>query len=262
MLFSHLWRARRASDALARPASAPHLFEETAARHLAELVQARRAVADAYENERHRIERDLHDGAQQHVVAALMEVGEARLSPALEADPQARRLLDEAHQTLREGLAALRATVRGISPDELVATGLEEALRRAVDRLDVPARSVVPHPLPVLPESLLASAYFVAVEALVNARKHAPGTPVTVLITAGAQLRISVVDGGPGGAVPTPGHELWGLAQRATALGGGLQVTSPAGGPTQVLCELPLLVHRGEMALPPAPDELPEGDPR
>ncbi|MFT3889514.1 MAG: histidine kinase [Arachnia sp.] len=220
--------------------------EARAARTIAELTASRRAIVDAYEVERRRIERDLHDGAQQYLVAAAMKVGEASLSPAVGADPQLKALLDDASSAIGKGLEALRSTVRGIHPQILSEQGLEAALRDAADNSASAVRIVCPNPLPLLPEGVLAAAYFFACEALANAAKHAPDAPVTVLLAADGDLHVSVVDEGPGGARLLDGHGLAGMRERLAAFGGLLSVSSPVGGPTRVAALIPLLLNRGE----------------
>lgn len=223
--------------------------EEQAARTIAELTASRRAIVDAYEVERRRIERDLHDGTQQYLVAAAMKLGEARLAPAIEADPALGQLLAEAQTALAQGLAALRATVRGIHPQVLSEQGLAVALSDVANAAASPVRIVVPHPLPELPEGVLAAGYFFACEAIANAAKHAPGAAVTVLLTADDALRVSVVDAGPGGAQLVPGHGLAGMRERLAAFGGEMTLSSPPGGPTQLVASLPVLLSRGESAV-------------
>ncbi|MDF1488598.1 sensor histidine kinase [Tessaracoccus caeni] len=220
--------------------------EARATRTIAELTASRRAIVDAYEVERRRIERDLHDGAQQYLVAAAMKVGEASLSPSVAADPQLKALLDDASSAITKGLEALRATVRGIHPQILSEQGLEAALHDVAQGSPSEVRIVCPNPLPRLPEGVLAAAYFFACEALANAAKHAPGATVTVLLAADKDLRASVMDDGPGGARLLSGHGLAGMRERLAAFGGVLSVSSPAGGPTQVAALIPLLLNRGE----------------
>ncbi|WP_297742967.1 sensor histidine kinase [uncultured Tessaracoccus sp.] len=235
------FRARRKPRALSH--------EERAARTIRELTESRRVIVDAYEVERRRIERDLHDGAQQYLVAAKMQLGEAQLSPALANDPALAALLRDAQHTLQQGLDSLRATVRGIHPQALVELGLEAALTDVANATSDDVRIICPNPLPELPEGVLAAAYFFAVEAITNARKYAPGKPIDVLLTAGATLRISVVDQGPGGATFVDGHGLAGMRERLAAFGGSLTLSSPDGGPTQVAASIPLLLRRGEGGL-------------
>lgn len=214
-----------------------------------ELTASRRTIVDAYEVERRRIERDLHDGAQQYLVAAMMQLGEAQLSPAVEHDPALASLLAEALSTLRQGLEALRATVRGIHPQALVELGLEAALTDVAESAADDVRIFCPNPLPTLPEGVLAAAYFFTVEAITNARKHAPGSPVTVLLAADQALRVSIIDQGPGGARFVEGHGLAGMRERLAAFGGELSLSSPDGGPTQLAASIPLLLQRGEGGL-------------
>ena len=213
------------------------------------LTASRRAIVDAYEIERRRIERDLHDGTQQYLVAGAMRLGEARLSPTVQADPAVARLLAEAQAAIQRGLDALRATVRGIHPEILSEQGLAAALADVAGTAALPVRIVCPNPLPDMPEGVLASAYFFACEAIANAAKHAPDASVSVLLAADSHLRVSVVDNGPGGARFTDGHGLAGMRERLAAFGGELTISSPPGGPTQVLAVVPLLLNRGEPAV-------------
>ena len=215
---------------------------------LAQLVESRRIIVEAFEIERRRIERDLHDGTQQYLVTAAMKVGEAQLSGALAADPELAQRLQEAQAALQSALDSLRATVRGIHPQVLVDHGLAAALQEVAASYGDHVRIVVPHSLPTIPSPVLAAAYFFTTEALANAAKHAPGAPVTVLVNAGANLRVSVVDQGPGGAHVRAGGGLEGMGERLATFGGELEIVSPAGGPTQVSAEIPLLLRRGERA--------------
>ncbi len=220
--------------------------EREAERRIADLTASRREIVEAYEVERRRVERDLHDGAQQYLVAAAMLVGEARASATDGGDPALIELLGRASDQLAQGLEALRSTVRGIHPATLLEQGLDAALQEVADRSPTPVRVVCPHPLPEVPEGVLVSAWFFACEAIANAAKHAPGAPVTVLLGADADLRVSVVDTGPGGASIVPGGGLSGLRERIAAFGGQVTLSSPPGGPTQVAASIPLLLLRGE----------------
>ena len=216
------------------------------AREVEELARSRRVIVDAYEIERRRIERDLHDGTQQYLVSAAMKLGEAMLAPGVEADPALKTLLGEARSSLAAGLESLRETVRGIHPTILTERGLVAALEDIAAESGRNIRVVAPNPLPDVPEGVLAASYFFAAEALANAAKHAPGAPVTVLVAADGALRISVVDMGPGGARIVPGHGLSGLRERLAAFGGTMTISSPVGGPTQVAAVIPLLLLQGE----------------
>lgn len=219
--------------------------EERQAAEIARLTASRRAIADAYEVERQRIERDLHDGTQQYLVAASIKLGEA----SLDLTGEAAQLVAAAKKDLDAGLAALRTTVHGIHPQVLKDHGLVAALSDVASSYGPHVSVFAPHPLPSLSPSVLAVGYFFGAEALTNAAKHAPGAPVTVLVTSDADLHISVVDEGPGGAAVVPGQGLAGMAQRLEAFGGALTLSSPPGGLTRVACSIPLLLDRGASGL-------------
>lgn len=221
-------------------------YEEEAARKIAALTASRRAIADAYEIERQRIERDLHDGTQQYLVAAAIKLGEAEL----DADGGVAKLISAAKQDLEQGLHSLRSTVRGIHPQVLSDRGLVAAVRDRAAAYGPHVEVYAPHPLPRLSPSVLAAGYFFTVEALTNCAKYAPGEKVSVLLTADHSLSISVVDQGAGGARIVPGHGLAGMRDRLEAFGGTLSVRSPEGGPTAVIASIPLLLNRGESGIP------------
>ena len=211
------------------------------AEHLRELRRSRREIVGAFEIERRRIERDLHDGAQQFLVAATMKMGEAALS--LSPDSIEGRLLAAAQDDAELAMKALRETVHGIHPQVLRDIGLEAAIRDLAERFgSVEVRC--PNPLPSLPAGITASGYFFVSEALTNAAKY--GGPATVLLAADEMLHITVTDRGEGGAVIRPGHGLSGMKERLAAFGGTLSVSSPQGGPTELRAVMPLLLNIGE----------------
>ncbi|MDO5025270.1 MAG: histidine kinase [Trueperella sp.] len=225
---------------------------------LRELTASRREIVNAFEIERRRIERDLHDGAQQHLVAAGMAIGEAELVLSqLQADSAetAQLMADLADILARaanantQALAALRRTVDGIHPKVLSDLGLEMAVRNAAENSRLPVKVVVPNPLPPLPEGVVAAAYFLVSECLTNVAKYAPGAQATVLLAADENLHVSVVDTGPGGAHLVPNGGLAGLRERLSAFGGTLSCHSPAGGPTTISGKIPLLLFQGESAI-------------
>ena len=218
--------------------------EAASAAAIHQLTASRRKIAEAYEIERLRIERDLHDGAQQFFVAAAMKLGEARLDIS---SP----LLDDAARDLTNGLNALRMTVRGIHPRELTDRGLVAAIETAAAQYGPHVSVRAPHPLPRIDASVLAAAYFFTAEALTNAAKYAPGAPVNVLITCDHTLNITVTDGGNGGAHFRPTGGLGGMRERIAAFGGSVELNSPAGGPTTVIARIPLLLFRGESGIAP-----------
>jgi signal transduction histidine kinase len=212
--------------------------QEVADRRVAELEESRAAAVDSAEAERRRIERDLHDGAQQRLVALAMDLGDAR--ERLESDPEGgRALVAEAHEEAKAALKEIRDLVRGIHPVILEDRGLDAALSAIVARSPVPVRldiDVAERP----PAAVESTAYFVVAEALTNVARHAEATGAVVTIArAGDRLVIEVRDDGRGGARPDLGTGLTGLHDRVTAHGGTMHVVSPPGGPTTLLVELP-----------------------
>ena len=201
-------------------------------------VEASRAAAvDAGEAERRRIERDLHDGAQQRLVALAMDLGQARTQ--LDSNPEeVARLVIEAHEEAKRALTDLRDLVRGIHPAILEDRGLDAALSAVVARCPVPVNlsvSLAARP----PAAVESTAYFVVSEALVNVARHSRATRATVSIAgSGNRLVIEVTDNGVGGADAALGTGLAGLGERVEAVGGWLRVISPTGGPTTILAEL------------------------
>ncbi len=225
---------------------------------VAKLTESRREIVAAFEIERRRIERDLHDGAQQYLVMASMDVGEADLllDSAImdgmvvpEKMRQVRCLLSKAQNDADEALRALRHTVAGIHPKVLSDLGLEAAVRNLAAECPLEVTVKVPHPLPPIPEGVIAAGYFLVAEALTNAAKYAPEARVSVLLAADDDLLLSVVDDGPGGAVVHPDHGLAGMRERLAAFGGTFTVMSPPGGPTSVSGRIPLLLRRGEFGV-------------
>ncbi|WP_424211034.1 sensor domain-containing protein [Streptomyces sp. BI20] len=216
---------------------------------LRELAGSRDRLAHSFEAERRRIERDLHDGAQQRLVVLGMTLGlAARELRGVERARDAAELVERARAEAKEALAQLRDLVRGIHPRVLTEHGLAAALREVAARHPAPVDLRLDLPeAPDLPERVAAAAYFAGVEALANAAKHAPGAPVRMrgALVPGAPaadptLVVSVTDLGPGGADTTRvGGGLAGLADRLAVVGGVLTVSSPPGGPTLVRWEIP-----------------------
>ena len=202
-------------------------------------AEARRSVAvESAESERQRIERDLHDGAQQRLVALAMDLGRAR--EQFERDPErARELITDAHEEAKAALSELRDLVRGIHPAVLSDRGLDPALSAVVARVDVPVEFDVQVPRRLSP-AIESTAYFVVTEALTNVVRHAKATRAKVTVAqAGGRLIIEVSDDGVGGADSATGTGLAGLAKRVESLGGWLRVVSPVGGPTTLMAEIP-----------------------
>jgi signal transduction histidine kinase len=208
------------------------------ARAVADLRRSRVDLVDAFETERRRIERDLHDGVQQRLVALTMTLGSAELDvpegPGLE-------LVRAAHRQAEDALEELRTTVRGIHPRVLVDHGLAAAVHEVADRSPVPV-SVELRLDERLPGPVEAAAYFVVSEALTNVARHAGARRVAVHgWRQGDTFVLTVHDDGVGGARVdrSAGSGLAGLAVRLDALGGELRVSSPVGGPTEVRMEAP-----------------------
>ncbi|MFI1383380.1 sensor histidine kinase [Embleya sp. NPDC020886] len=186
-----------------------------------------------------RLERDIHDGPQQRLVRLAMELG--RAEHYLDSRPETvRAALADAIVQTREALDELRALSRGIAPPILVDRGLNEALAALA------ARSTVPAELDTVPlerrpaAGVETAAYFVVAESLTNVAKHSHAHRCTIeLRHSGGSLRVRVTDDGVGGAASAKGHGLRGLDERLHAVGGRLEIDSPAGGPTTIIAELP-----------------------
>ena len=208
------------------------------AEQVTRLETSRSAAVDSAESERRRIERDLHDGAQQRLVALAAQLGAAK--EKLEIDPDAgRRMIAEAHEESKAALREIRDLVRGIHPVILEDRGLDAALSAVVARSPIPVSldvQVATRP----PAAVESVAYFVVNEALTNVAKHANATRAYVsIVRAGDRLVVEVRDNGQGGADPATGSGLQGLRDRIAGLGGTMYVISPKGGPTTVSVELP-----------------------
>jgi len=209
------------------------------AARVTELEISRERVVDAAEAERRRIERDLHDGAQQRLVALAMDLGRAKARFADDLDAAA-GLVDQAHAQAKEALTELRNLVRGVHPPVLTERGLDAALSGLAALCPVPVDVHVD--VPVRPKaSVEAVAYFVVAEALTNVAKHSRASHAKVVVEGHGYpgtLNIMISDDGIGGAdVHGPG--LSGLADRASGVDGRLTVESPSGGPTIIAAELP-----------------------
>jgi PAS domain S-box-containing protein len=204
-----------------------------------EMRASRARIIQAADNARRRIERDLHDGAQQRLVALALEIRLAR--NAVEKDPgSAGSLLAHIGDELGEASAELRELARGIHPAVLTERGLAPAISALADRAPVQVE-VVEVPEDRFPPAAEATAYFTVAEALTNVAKYAEATHATVrLARANGELQIEVRDDGKGGAQATPGSGLAGLADRVGALDGVLEVESPPGEGTLLRAVLPL----------------------
>jgi signal transduction histidine kinase len=189
-----------------------------------------------------RVERDLHDGAQVRLAAVNLNLGLAREKAD---DDTVRELLDAAQAGVIAALADLRRLARGIHPPALD-TGLADALASLSATSPIPAQVRVE--LPQRPSQAIETmAYFCVAELLANAIKHSSANTIEILVaeTRERALRVRVTDDGRGGADPSLGTGLDGLAQRASTVDGKMLVSSPPGGPTAVTVELPLRVQVG-----------------
>ena len=207
---------------------------------LSEVRASRARIVEASDTARRRLERDLRDGAQQRLtkVGSILQSARALLDAA--AEPELARTLGLAVEELEEGVAELRSLARGLHPAILTDEGLVAALGALASRAPVAVRlradSIV-----ALPSGIESAAYFVVAEALTNVVKHARASQAQVTVQRhGAVLLVEVSDDGSGGATLDAGSGLRGLSDRVEALGGRLQIYSPAPGGTLLRVELPL----------------------
>ncbi|WP_433474160.1 sensor histidine kinase [Spirillospora sp. CA-142024] len=219
--------------------TSPSQAENAELRKRTEHLQASRARGvDAAEFERRRIERDLHDGAQQRLLAVAMDIGRARAK--LDDDPEgARALIEQAHSGTKEAISELRDLARGIYPAILTDRGLDPALSGLAGRAPVPVEVDVD--LPERPPAAVESiAYFIVAESLANIAKYARATRASVrVVREDRWVVVEVIDDGMGGAEARPDGGLAGLADRAATIDGMLIVDSPPGGPTIIRADLP-----------------------
>lgn len=203
-----------------------------------QLTESRSRAIDVSLSELQRIERDLHDGAQQRLVKLSMDLGMAR--EKLDSDPAAARaLVEEAHEEAKRAMQEIRDLARGIHPAVLTDRGLDPAISALASRCPIPVRVAVD--LSERPSAAVESAaYFIVAEALTNIARHSGATAAEVLVSrAGDRLVVEVRDNGHGGANPARGSGLAGLADRVAAFEGTLTIDSPEGGPTRIHAELP-----------------------
>jgi signal transduction histidine kinase len=206
---------------------------------LTTVKESRARIVAAADEERRRIERDIHDGAQQRLVALALELRSAQRRLGGNSDPELERLLDSAVGELQVAVDELRELARGVHPAILTDEGLAAALESLV------ARSPVPATLEAAPEEryapeVEAAAYFVACEALTNVAKHSGASRATISARRlNGRLLVEVTDDGMGGATTPDGHGLRGLMDRVEALGGRLRIEAAADGGTRVVGEIP-----------------------
>jgi signal transduction histidine kinase len=202
-----------------------------------ELRDSRSRIVATQDAERHRIERNLHDGAQQRFANALLALGMAQADNDQRADRD--DLLAQASREVQAGLNELRTLARGLEPPLLAESGLLAAITDLAERSPIPT-TVVGAADRRYPKGLETAAYFVVGESLTNAVKHSSAAAVAVTLSeAGRRLCIEVRDDGVGGVDPSRGSGLVGLQDRVAAVGGRLTVKSPKGGGTVITAELP-----------------------
>ena len=207
-------------------------------RHERELRESRAKIVEVGDAERRRLERNLHDGAQQRLVALSLEL--SLLKQRFEGDAEAREAIDEARRELSESLQELRELARGIHPAIVTAHGLAVAVESLAGRSPVPVTLMVDLD-DRASEACQVAAYYVVSESLTNVAKYAHASTATIEIrSSDTYLFVEVRDDGRGGADATAGSGLRGLADRMEAVGGRLQVWSPTGGGTRIRAELPI----------------------
>lgn len=217
----------------------PVVREDALESRISRLLTTRRGVVVAIDDERRRIERDLHDGVQQNIVSLSVTLARARRA----ADPErSAQLLDQAHSQSQALIGEVRQVAWRVYPNALDEHGLASALDEVAATAPLPVH--VDHQVPgELPQAVQSAAYFVAREALTNVVKHAGASTARITLTTPDRsdsrlLRLEVHDDGAGGADPEGGG-LQGLARRVAALDGSVHVHSPAGGPTIIATEIP-----------------------
>jgi signal transduction histidine kinase len=201
-----------------------------------ELRQSRLRIVEAGDRERHRVERNLHDGAQQQLMSVALQLRLAQVR--LDSGEPPAGALDSAAADLEHAMQELRELARGLHPSLLTDVGLGGALESLAERSPIPVQ--LSATAGALPESTAVGAYYVVAEALTNAARHSHATQLDVRAEVrGRLLVVEVADDGVGGAVPASGSGLEGLGDRVDSLGGRLRIVSPTGVGTTLTAELP-----------------------
>ncbi|MFJ1643851.1 sensor histidine kinase [Streptomyces sp. NPDC088258] len=227
------WYARRSAARLAPP-------EPTLVERLAEVTATRAAALEAHGTELRRIERSLHDGTQNRIVAVVMHLG--MVERALRRDPEsALPMILTAQDAATDALSELREVVRQIYPPVLTDRGLRGAVAALAAHCAIPCALAADEELPRAPAAVEAAAYFVVAEALTNAVKHSGARQISVSLRAeGGRLTVEVSDDGHGGADGTRGSGVVGIQRRVAAFDGTTHLHSPPGGPTVLRADIPL----------------------
>jgi signal transduction histidine kinase len=231
----------RSAVAMARFALENERLHAEVRSQLVQLRSSTTRIVEAGQDARRRLERDLHDGAQERLLALAMTLGRARARARATGDPELREFLDRAADDLQHAIGELRELARGIHPVLLTQEGLASALRALAERAPLPVE--VSAPAQRFPDTLEATAYFLVAEAITNAARHSGADTVRVEVTGdGSALVLRVHDDGVGGideSSPTLGSGLVGMRDRVVALGGTLRITSPRGAGTTLVASLP-----------------------
>ncbi len=228
----------RAAGAAAALALENQRLEAELRARIEDLRASRARLVEAGDNERRRLERDLHDGAQSRLVALALKLQLARRTVA--DDSETATLLEESSAELRASLDELRELARGLHPVVLTDRGLPAAVRILASRAPVPVE-IAALPDARLPPPIEIAVYFVVAEALTNVAKYARASSAAVAVAvAGGRVRVEVSDDGVGGADVAGGSGLRGLSDRVAALDGRLELVSPMGGGTTLRAEIPL----------------------
>jgi len=207
---------------------------------LEEVRQSRARLVEAADSERQRVERDLHDGAQQQLVTLLLSMQVTKAEAMRHSDPETAMLVDANIATLRDALGELRELARGIHPTILTQAGLVPAIRSLTERCPIPVDVIGELGDVRLAPPLEAALYFVVSEAITNAVKHSKGRRMCVSLGRRSGLAIvEVSDDGVGGAELSLGSGLRGLTDRIAAVGGRLMVKSDHAGGTTIHAEVP-----------------------
>ena len=203
------------------------------------LEESRSASVTGAANDLRRIERDLHDGAQQHLVSVAMQLGIAKEKLLDGSNPEVAEIIDAAHKDAKDAIAELRNLVRGIHPTVLTDRGLDAAISALAARSPIPVQ--VRYELTERQSMTVeATAYFVVAEALTNVAKHSNASSAQVRVySKESAIVIEVSDDGKGGAVEGSAGGLRGLHDRVRSVEGKMELSSPDGGPTKVVVELP-----------------------
>ncbi len=230
----------RAVVAMTRLALENERLQAEVRSQLVQLRSATNRLVDAGRQARQRIERDLHDGAQQRLLALSIDLGRAQRRLGRDGDPELREFLGQASKDLQEAITELRELARGIHPMLLTQEGLGSALHALAERAPLPV--AVAAPTQRFPEAVEFATYYLVSEAVTNAARHSDARQVVVRIQAEADwLEVEVVDDGVGGAEPARGRGagLQSMRDRVTALGGVMTLASPAGAGTRINARLP-----------------------